>query len=49
MRSREVRKEAREGGRCAEVRANWCPGAELNLQGKSEKAGAREGEKEGAR
>ena len=42
-----MRWEAREGGRCAEVRANWRPGAALNWREKREKAGSIEGEKEG--
>ena len=36
-----------EGGRCAEVRANWRSGVALNWQMKREKAGTIEGEKEG--
>ena len=38
-----------ETKRCAEVRASWRSGAVLNRQEKREKAGAIEGEKEGAR
>ena len=41
--------EVREGGRCAEVRANWRSGAAQNRREKREKAAAIEGEKEGAR
>ena len=48
VRSREVLREAREGGRCAEVRPNWRSGAALNRREKREKAGAIEGEKEEA-
>ena len=44
-----MRWEVRESGRCAEVRANWRSGAALNRREKREKAGAIEGEKEGAR
>ena len=36
-----------EGGRCAEVCANWHSGAALNWREKRKKAGAIEGEKEG--
>ena len=43
VRSREVRKEAREGRRCAEVRANWRSVAALNQQEKRKKMGAIEG------
>ena len=49
VRNREVRREAREGGKCAKVRANWHLGAALNWREKCEKAGAIEGEKQGAR
>ena len=49
MRSREVRREAREGGRFAKLCDNWRSGAALNQREKHEKAGAIEGEKEGAR
>ena len=48
-RNREVRREAREGTRCAEVRANWRSGAAQNQLEKHEKVGAIEGEKEGDR
>ena len=44
-----MRKEARKGERCTEVRANLRSGAALNRREKREKAGAIEGEKEGAR
>ena len=43
-----MRWEAQEGGRRAEVRANWRSGAALNRREKHEKVGAIEGEKEGA-
>ena len=44
-----MRREAREGGRCAEEHANWRSVAALNHQKKRKKAEVIEGENEGAR
>ena len=44
-----MRREAQECERFAEVRANWRSGAAQNRREKHKKAGAIEGEKEGAR
>ena len=44
-----MRKEEREGGRCAEVSTNWPSGATLNRREKHKKAGAIKEEKDVAR
>ena len=43
-----MHREEREGGRCAEVCADWHSGAAVNWREKCKKEGAIEGEKEGA-